>query len=731
MIAKILYGARTFGLLSYLYGPGTHEEHHDPRMIASWDETEPDPARTTAVDTAERQTALALLAKHLDRPVAVFEGKGHIRQHVWHTSVRCAPGDVWLNDEQWAQVARRLVAAAGVAPHGDAYGCRWIAVRHSEDHIHIVATLVRQDGQRPDLRGERLRLREECRAIEREYGLRATAPADHSAVPRPTRGEQGKAQRLFKDYRGRVGQPKTTREWLAIAVRQEAVESTSEQDFFARLRQLGMLVQTRTLPSGEVVGYAVARPEDRAKDGAPVWFSGSKLAPDLSLPRVRQRWADLSAPSAATRTQSVGLAKHVADATDGESRRVAAWRQAAEAVRLASSELRQAGDKRGAAATAALADLLTAAAGRAPKQVRDELVTAARAFERAGRVPWHVQTQVAQQARVALRTIAAAGQTLSTGDEDLAALAFILAALQAVRLVAAGYEVRRRETHANAARVAAEHLQEAAEKLGAPARARAGRAAYRADLSQAVRRAVAGRANVDEIFADPAWPTLARMLAQVEASGADPEAVLTQLVHKRALKNDPVSPSRSDAHVLTRRLQMWLAHQTTPADRPNGPAARQPTRTGTPVTQDAPATPDSGVAQSEREQRQPAAKPAIQPGDDNVFCLAALTVVESQECSLPTLAKRLWVRHDKAAELIGQLTRRGFVAPDGDAYVVVVPVEELPALKAAVSSRRVDAARRTSATTSATPTMTPDVKQSTRRLPAETPKQGNRRRQRL
>ena len=48
---------------------------------------------------------------------------------------------------------------------------------------------------------------------------------------------------------------------------------------------------------GEITGYSVALPGDTAADGRggrrPVWYGGGKLASDLALPRIRQRWAGL------------------------------------------------------------------------------------------------------------------------------------------------------------------------------------------------------------------------------------------------------------------------------------------------------------------------------------------------------------------------------------------------------------------------------------------------------
>jgi hypothetical protein len=51
-----------------------------------------------------------------------------------------------LSDVEWAQVAGQIMDRTGLAPTGDELGVRWVAVRHAADHIHLVATLARQDG---------------------------------------------------------------------------------------------------------------------------------------------------------------------------------------------------------------------------------------------------------------------------------------------------------------------------------------------------------------------------------------------------------------------------------------------------------------------------------------------------------------------------------------------------------------------------------------------------------
>ena len=40
----------------------------------------------------------------------------------------------------------------GLAPYGEEDDAvRWVAIRHGDDHIHLVAMLARQDGRRPAL----------------------------------------------------------------------------------------------------------------------------------------------------------------------------------------------------------------------------------------------------------------------------------------------------------------------------------------------------------------------------------------------------------------------------------------------------------------------------------------------------------------------------------------------------------------------------------------------------
>ncbi|MGH3126084.1 MAG: relaxase/mobilization nuclease domain-containing protein, partial [Streptosporangiaceae bacterium] len=282
MIGKISTprGTRLAPLVYYLFGPGRCEEHTDPHLVAGWRhpaELEPSLRPDGSRDFRE---LLGLLAQ----PHAAM-GDFAMARPVWHCSMRAAPEDKLLSDDEWAQIAGDVMHRTGLSRRGaEDEGVRWIAVRHGPDHIHLVAMLARQDFRRPRLDFERYRVREACRAAEARYGLRATAPGDRTAARCASRAESEKATR-----RGLGEPPRVT---LRRAVTTAAACAGSEREFFTRLELAGVLARKRFSRHnpGQVTGYAVALPGDTSKAGGPVWYSGGKLAPDLTWPKLRQRW---------------------------------------------------------------------------------------------------------------------------------------------------------------------------------------------------------------------------------------------------------------------------------------------------------------------------------------------------------------------------------------------------------------------------------------------------------
>ena len=266
-------------LLCYLYGPGKANEHTDPHLVAGFS----DPADLEPRIRANGARDFRRLTRLLTQPLAAVAGSGY-PQPAWHCSVRAAPEDRMLSDAEWAQVAARVMDRTGLAPAGDDLGVRWVAVRHAPDHIHLVATLARQDGDRPTTWNDFYRVRDACRDAERRFGLRSTAPADRTAARRASRAETEQAIR-----RGWAEAPRAR---LCREVSTAAAGAGTEQEFFARLDQAGILVRKRysTTHPGEVTGYAVGLPHHTASDGGVVWYGGGKLAADLTLPKLRARW---------------------------------------------------------------------------------------------------------------------------------------------------------------------------------------------------------------------------------------------------------------------------------------------------------------------------------------------------------------------------------------------------------------------------------------------------------
>ena len=131
----------------------------------------------------------------LNQPHAAMGRRGYARP-VWHCSVRAAPEDRMLSDDEWAQIAHDVMDRTGLSRYGeDDDAVRWIAVRHADDHVHIVAMLARQDRGRPSVHNDRYRVRDACLAAEQRYGLRPDRPGRPDRAPLPDPGREGEGRR--------------------------------------------------------------------------------------------------------------------------------------------------------------------------------------------------------------------------------------------------------------------------------------------------------------------------------------------------------------------------------------------------------------------------------------------------------------------------------------------------------------------------------------------------------
>ncbi|MEW2417504.1 mobilization protein [Streptomyces sp. NPDC046866] len=536
---KLDEGNDTYGLLHYLYGPGRRDEHVDPHMVAAWDAYVDDPARSPGMSISD----LALI---LDAPVFAMRGTKP-RLHVYHVAVRNAPEDRILSDGEWAEVARGMMHAAGIAEHGDDEACRWAAVRHADDHIHIVATKVREDGRQPNLRQDIVRMQAAARSFEENFGLRRLEHGDKTAACWQTSGEQEKAER-----RGLSEAPRAT---LQRTVREAAAASISDGDFFAKLTASGLRVKQRIAPDGTLAGYSVALPGDRNREQSPIWYAGTRLAPDLSLPRVRERYGT---PVPEARVSPAEM-----------------WRVAEEKVRAAADRLGADGLHQGAGDVAALGDLIVVAAASSPRLVRDQLRQAAHEFERASRAPGaralqgQARALFRESAQVLSQSVSAVGRA-----DTAAALGFLLALVQAVEAARRWHAAQEYRAQAQASGRAGRLLLEAVEvtagaHVAREYRPRPARVTAQGERMAAGRgeRSMAGvvRAALPEhargVLSDAAWPALRLRLAEIERAGEDPADVLAAVAARRELFS-----AQSIAEVLTWRLDGWRKYRGTSSD---------------------------------------------------------------------------------------------------------------------------------------------------------------------
>jgi len=467
VITKMQRGTRTRGLVEYLFGPGRAEEHTNQRIVAAWDEAW---QGITHPDGVQR----ALLTAEVDAPVKRMPEVAKPGEHVYHVSISNHGQDRNLSDEEWATVAEAVADTLGLSGTDTQPGARWFAVHHGaasgdRDHIHFVATLVREDGRGIYLNKDKLALREVAKEMAARFGLavRTREPgAGQRALSRPELGvsqdpvlaatgdpEQQRAVDTVKaatneggeQQPGRTGAAGATvesfapvevpRRRLERAVRAAATAASTEAQWLARLGELGVAVEARWARGGDrVVGYRVALvdpPREQGRSKA-VWFGGGTLAHDLTLPALRAGWTRAGDPATAWRrapTAAPAPTESGLDKTPAPTSIRPAPEQVSRDFTAATTTLRGAvmtarllgGD--GAEVARAARDtggLLAALAEHAPPADRRRLVQASAHLAQAGQVE-HGRARGARSplspgfARVAVTVLtAASGGTAST-----------------------------------------------------------------------------------------------------------------------------------------------------------------------------------------------------------------------------------------------------------------------------------------------------------------------------
>jgi hypothetical protein len=254
-------------------------------------------------DDAELDRAAALeIARTLDHPRRAFGTRvttavkhadgapaGVRDAHVWHCSLNLRAEEGALPDERWARIAEEFVNAMGFTD-GE-YPCRWAAVRHGpskagNDHVHLVVSLVHEDGRKANVWNDRPRAQQACGELERRHGLEVLE--SRSAERAGARGHKP-AERARAE---RHGDDELARDRLARVVRGCAAAAVDEAEFVRRVRQAGVRLRPRYASGRDdvIVGYSAALAPPPGQ--APVWYGGGHLARDLTLPRLRSQWPD-------------------------------------------------------------------------------------------------------------------------------------------------------------------------------------------------------------------------------------------------------------------------------------------------------------------------------------------------------------------------------------------------------------------------------------------------------
>jgi hypothetical protein len=281
MIPNITKGDRMAGLMVYLAGPGRANEHTDPHLV-----TGSAPIMAWHNDDQLNRDAALSIAHQLDQAKNVLgvDVKGG---HVWHCSLslRAEEGD--LTDQKWAEIANDFMDEMGFTEASGKAPVSWVAIRHGHskagnDHIHIAASMVREDGTKWSSHLDFKRAQESARSLEQKYGLEELSPVYAMRGLRP--GEREAAERR--------GAPEPERRSLGRKVRACATAAQDEAEFVRRFRRTGAMIKPRFAAGRDdvVVGYSVA--ERPAKGVRPVWYGGGHLAKDLTLPRLRGAWND-------------------------------------------------------------------------------------------------------------------------------------------------------------------------------------------------------------------------------------------------------------------------------------------------------------------------------------------------------------------------------------------------------------------------------------------------------
>lgn len=325
-------GRYTVGLVRYLFGPGSSEEHTNQRIIAA--ETALGYADGVRLDHVADAEQIYALGRDMDSH-RVLLGVCPPGGWVWHCAISLPHEEVGrVSDVQWAHIARTAIHRLGF-DSDDRLGrapCRWIAVGHGlsaggNDHIHLMVNLVREDGSLASTWNDRRTMSRLCAEMETLHGLAHVEGRAGRGMPGYSKVEHQRMKSGAELHRHRV----------ARIVRSCALTAGSEAEFVRHARQNGLQVRPRlSKDQSTVTGYSIALVDEH---GTTLWFgAGSRLAADLTLPRLREHWPTAT-PQATT--EAIAEWRRTCDAAKDVVRDLppATWRKAAARIERITAQL--------------------------------------------------------------------------------------------------------------------------------------------------------------------------------------------------------------------------------------------------------------------------------------------------------------------------------------------------------------------------------------------------------
>jgi len=287
-------GGRVRGLVEYLFGPGRSDEHTDPHVIAAYDPI-------LVGDRGDTALGRKMLASELDFSRAQLRPEVK-EKFVWHGVVSVDTDDGHLSAEQWSDIATTVTDHLGFNTDSAA-SVRWIAVHHGDsaggnDHIHLVANLINDDGRKHKfIRPPGVMMGEVRKDLELKHGLKLVGHDTGNGLGPYSQAEARRAEEQRQNTAAEkavpvqsvtAAEPETVR--LERRVRAAASAATDESDFLHHLTEQEVAVRPRFATGNRtrVVGMSVALPTG---DGQTlIWHGGGRLAKDLTLPAIRKQW---------------------------------------------------------------------------------------------------------------------------------------------------------------------------------------------------------------------------------------------------------------------------------------------------------------------------------------------------------------------------------------------------------------------------------------------------------